>query len=337
MLKRFLVKILVLLTTLTFFACGGGGGGGSKSNGSGDIGGDTGGDLPRIVYFTVKNPSLEDRLITGPPGDEATRFILDYKVEGLDCTGYCLKLRDWIYPCKGGEGFIHIDPSIGPGHLALPCDNRTCKYIFPDETFKFKFTLIAAEGITADTWVEIYPYRTHLLWLYGYFSDRAKRGTYVTATRWPDGIVNVCDRTNYNRLQDVLGAWNDAIGGAITLVPAQSSCQIIIWHDSHEINPFVFWIDKYKFDTLMVGIPPDIDQKDNDAVYRTYLHVMGHALGFQRHTKNGGVMSEPPGSSEIGEMEKTFMRYLYSLSPGESIYIRSWDIEDGNLRLIGYD
>jgi hypothetical protein len=208
MLKRFLVKILVLLTTLTFFACGGGGGSGSKSNGSGDIGGDTGsGTMPEIVYFTVEPESLENHSIY-LPYEENRSFTVSWKVNNADRV----TITDWI-------GTYYNRPSI----QSLPQGSRTISAIgadaldenippFPDEQFTFKITLDAGKDVTKDLWVEIFPCREQLLWLYGYGSERkTTRGGGVKAKRWKDGIVNICDNTKYNRIQEIMNAWNEVV------------------------------------------------------------------------------------------------------------------------------
>lgn len=351
-----MMRFFRLFSLLTIFAlivsCGGGGGGGD-SNKSSETETPTGDSIPRIVYFTVTNPSLEEtEFVMNVP---ANRFNLDYKVENVNCTGRCLKLITWHYPCTENcveESNIPVDPSTELyGIIAEPYDNRTCEYIFPDETFKFKMTLIAAEGVSADTWVEIYPYRTRLLWLYGYLSDRPTRGPRAVAVRWANGVVKVYDETNYPRLQEVLNAWNEAIGGIITLVPTidMFKGEINIWQRPKEGIVFDFLTtrinDDNSFSTVTVGVPfysiegvtyySEGNKADDETAFRTYMHVIGHALGFYRHTKNGGLMSDPPGTSQIGELEKTFMRYLYSLPPGEEIVLEDHDMNI--LRNIGYD
>jgi hypothetical protein len=88
---------------------------------------------------------------------------------------------------------------------------------------------------------------------------------------------------------------------------------------------------------MRIGIPSAVFEKDEETQYRTYLHTMGHVLGFERHTRNSGLMSDPPGSSKIGELEKTMIKYLYSLDSLSLYTVGIGWIGLEELSLIGYD
>lgn len=157
------------------------------------------------------------------------------------------------------------------------------------------------------------------------YSSNANR-----AVRWPDGDVKIFDATNYDEIDkalDLLNKYTNKTHFIKTDNP--ENAQIIIsWSDYFDF-PYqdkcgltqTFLQDKYKYTKATIQLRRGACTK-NGTILSLYIHELGHALGFERHTDSEDVMAEAlqdRGHFESIGILTTFLTGLYYLQPGDII------------------
>ncbi|MGC8778661.1 MAG: carboxypeptidase regulatory-like domain-containing protein [Candidatus Caldatribacteriaceae bacterium] len=150
--------------------------------------------------------------------------------------------------------------------------------------------------------------------------------------RWPDGVVEVYDSTNYPGIDvnQVLSQWNMVIEGKTTFVfSSNTGSPVKIFYDAASVTAkgtgvwgyaTVYW-SNYTIVRAEVRILPEgywygyyIKPE-----YCLYLHELGHVVGFSSHTSDGGVMDPTPRNTIITDTVRTVVSSLYSFSPGYAL------------------
>jgi len=147
--------------------------------------------------------------------------------------------------------------------------------------------------------------------------------------RWGNGIVEVYDATGYSRLQEALDAWNQAIGGPMTLKKSMNpNAPLKIRYDAAYIEQF------FGNNTTVCAVatlePPDNDFRIVGANIRFHpnrcvgshavmMHEIGHAIGFLLHTNNGGIMDATVYTDKIDALARIMINRLYQLPIGVPI------------------
>ena len=151
--------------------------------------------------------------------------------------------------------------------------------------------------------------------------------------RWPDGVVKVYDKTNYEKLPDVLKLFNKNMKNTqLELVSNIDDSQIVIELVDYFETPFEdkcglanTFMDKTQsyYIKALIRLRPSMCL-NNATKQSLYIHELGHALGFARHTDIGtdDVMAEFLNNKgtydSIGVLTK-FINGLYTLPAGSII------------------
>lgn len=150
--------------------------------------------------------------------------------------------------------------------------------------------------------------------------------------RWPDGVVEVYDSTNYPGIDvsQALAQWNTITGGKTTFIlSGNTSSPVKIFYDAAAVTAkgtgvwgyaAVYW-SNYTIVRADVRILPEgywygyyIKPE-----YCLYLHELGHVVGFSGHTSDGGVMDPTPRNTIITDTVRTVISGLYSFPPGYAL------------------
>lgn len=151
----------------------------------------------------------------------------------------------------------------------------------------------------------------------------------LKTTRWPDGTVYVHDATNYSDLDSVLILLNANTQNTkfvstsnkdianITIdwsqdfdYPYKDKCGLTQTHVANNL---------YTKATIL--LKPGACTKTG-TIFSLYLHELGHALGFARHTTSEDVMAESlydKGHYESVNILTNFLMGLYNIPPGSII------------------
>ena len=157
-------------------------------------------------------------------------------------------------------------------------------------------------------------------------------------TRWNDGIIEVFDETNYQRMPEILNVWNEIIGGStIFRLSDNPNSPIHIYNqdgvffegievcaltlDHNNING---WHHKAK---VLINTNPDLLYNK----FNVYLHEFGHVIGFEGHT-NGDtdIMGYSASTCVIPEIMVDAVRYVYGaksdyiVSPNTAKLLDQW-------------
>lgn len=153
--------------------------------------------------------------------------------------------------------------------------------------------------------------------------------TPLKTTRWPDGSVYIYDATNYSDLDAVLTLLNKNTQNTKFIQTSnRDTADITIdWSQDFEYP----YKDKcgltqtstannlYTKATIL--LKPGTCTKTG-TIFSLYLHELGHALGFARHTVSEDVMAEAlydKGHYESINVLTNFLTGLYSIPPGSII------------------
>jgi len=166
---------------------------------------------------------------------------------------------------------------------------------------------------------DITDYQKGLIQSFGYSTLGDIMAVYVI--RWPDGVIEVYDETNYSEMDNVLQYWNNVLSGTDTRfkLSSNSNSPIRIVFNKElgtECSAFTSWWDNYTIYRSVIEINP----VESCNTYLTYLHIFGHAIGFAKDTKpeitGENIMNAIPTTDKVEGVVKDMFQGLYRLEPG---------------------
>lgn len=166
---------------------------------------------------------------------------------------------------------------------------------------------------------EVTDYQKGLIQSFGY-STLVGGIMAVYVIRWPDGVIEVYDETNYSEMDNVLQYWNNVLSGTDTRFKLSSNpnspIRIVFNNElGTECSTFTSWWDNYTIYRSVIEINP----VESCNTYLTYLHVFGHAIGFAKDTKpeitGENIMNAIPTTDKAEGVVKDMLQGLYRLEP----------------------
>lgn len=131
-------------------------------------------------------------------------------------------------------------------------------------------------------------------------------------TRWAYGYIDIYDTTGSPSLQTAIDAWNTTLAGFVTLRKSDnpnSPVKVFIDTTISSWGQANYWFGN---DYSTVGGNVRIHPNAANHTY-TYVHELGHILGFYKHTVNDGVMDGGGNNWQITPLVYTMMHRLYEL------------------------
>jgi hypothetical protein len=178
------------------------------------------------------------------------------------------------------------------------------------------------------------PEEIELIREYGYDSE------YVV--RWPDGYVDVYDKTNYSRMQEVINEWNSAIGGPVILRLSSNpnSPVKVVFDSSLEEegscgNWDIGWEEDYTLSMIDVRINPNGSSCGYpNTSYSLYLFMFKNVAGFEGWTTKVPY-EEWSNFTTINDTMKKMVHALHKVPPGYYLgkINQSSDIIEENIQL----
>lgn len=156
------------------------------------------------------------------------------------------------------------------------------------------------------------------------YSENANR-----AIRWNDGVVKIYDCTQFSELQkvlDLLNKYTQKTKFVTTDYPEEAQITIT-WADYFDF-PYQdkcgltqTYIENNQYSKATIQLRHGACTRKGTLI-SLYIHELGHALGFARHTDNTDVMAEALADSghyeSVGILTQ-FLNGLYYLNPGDNI------------------
>ncbi len=148
--------------------------------------------------------------------------------------------------------------------------------------------------------------------------------------RWENGFVDVHDSTGFTRLQEGLDKWNRAIGGPVTFRKSTNPNSFIkVYYNAARIEEMgasvcgaaSVWIVNASADDFRIAGGEVLLHPNRCAgSLGVFIHEVGHVIGFNKHTKNGGIMDASITTEEIDLLARIMIRRLYELPVGTALY-----------------
>jgi len=333
--RKIVSVVFALLCSISTFTAGCGGGGGSSSSGGGNP------PPPQNPGVTISVSADKEYI---DPGQQAT---ITWTISGADTATLSeavlgssdistLSLSEGAAIAEDADDAVVVRNDGGQPATerkralsfktisSSPISLSGTKTVSPSKITKYTFVAVDKNGTPTSKDITIYV-TDQLVLIFNVGPEFwTNPNTPGKTQRWADGFVDVYDQTGYSRLQDVLDAWNSVIGGNVILRKSSNpnSPITITLTDTapagHCGSSSIRIANASANDYRIIKVDLAILRSCNNN-YGTYLHSMGHAIGFMKHTVEAGLMSGTVYSETITQLVYNTIHRLYSLPVGTYI------------------